>query len=103
MLSLIPLESSWCRGYGQQHSGSLLINRQHGYHSFGTENPQHCFRYTQQDETGKRSFDIDQRFIFNLHWAPDDFFRAGSSIRARRRNRRTGSVLKVGAGRTAME
>jgi len=129
MLSLIPLESAWCRGFmlmqadekpllqalsgietghvatdfrsalsalgeitnliwgafknrfigdaaawtGSNIQVPLLINRPHGYISFGTENPQLCFRYTLQDESSQRCFDIDQRFIFNLHWAPEDF------------------------------
>lgn len=122
VLSLIQLESSWCRGYmmlqtqedpfleligcekteassrrlngilaemtnriwgsfknrfigSSQTMGHvqvpLVINHKHKYISFGTENPQLCFRYTVSDET--RFCTLYERFIFNLNWAPDGF------------------------------
>ncbi len=51
----------------------LVVNHRHKYISFGTENPQLCFLYTLVDETTGRTVKLYQRFIFNLHWSPDDF------------------------------
>ena len=50
----------------------LMIDRVNGNIYFGTENPQLRFLYTLSDDTG-HSLQLDQRFIFNLHWAPEDF------------------------------
>lgn len=133
--SLIPLESSWCRGYmmlqmeddaaveilkldelwargGEQLSsitfravsdilgeitnltwgafktrfiadddvGSrsttevpIVINHQQKYISFGSSNPQLCFKYTLTDESKGSFLHLHQRFIFNLYWSPEDF------------------------------
>ncbi|CAK0772076.1 Chemotaxis protein CheX [Gammaproteobacteria bacterium] len=128
VISMIPLESNWCRGYmvmqTQEDSvvesltrdssceavtnfrevNSLLVettnlvwgtfkyryigavvtscdqiqipilfNYKHKYISFGTENPQLCFIYTLTDENTGHAIRVSQRFIFNLHWSPDDF------------------------------
>jgi len=129
LLSLIQLESAWCRGYmmlqteegplldliGRESAGGtgsnfrgvndllseitnliwgsfknryigdgkcssgpqvqvpLVINHKHKYISFGTENPQLCFRYTLTDEGTGRSLTLYERFIFNLNWSPDEF------------------------------
>ena len=51
----------------------LVVNQQHRYISFGTDNPQLCFRYKLSDGAGDRSFTIVQRFVFNLNWSPEDF------------------------------
>ncbi len=51
----------------------LIINHKHKYISFGTENPQLCFRYTLRDEASGEAFVMYQRFIFNLSWSPEDF------------------------------
>ncbi len=51
----------------------LVVNQQHRYISFGTDNPQLCFRYKLNDGAGDRSFTIVQRFVFNLNWSPEDF------------------------------
>jgi CheY-specific phosphatase CheX len=51
----------------------LLINHKQRYISFGTSNPQLCFKYHVTDETSGRSIVFDQRFIFNLSWSPEDF------------------------------
>ncbi len=51
----------------------LIINHQHKYISFGTDNPQLCLHYTLTNETTGLSFEIYQRFIFNLSWSPEDF------------------------------
>ncbi len=51
----------------------VLINYKHKYISFGTENPQLCFLYTLTDEITCQTMKISQRFIFNIHWSPEDF------------------------------
>jgi hypothetical protein len=43
------------------------------YISFGTENPQLCFRYTLTDESSGRSSMLYERFAFNLEFSPDEF------------------------------
>jgi hypothetical protein len=58
---------------GRQVQVPLLVNHKHKYISFGTENPQLCFRYTLTDESTGRALTLYQRFAFNLEWSPDDF------------------------------
>ena len=133
IFTLIPLESSWCRGYmmlqTQEESlldlikndkthvnpddaedfrnvnnvlgeitnliwGSfknrfisytksninmaqvpLVINHQHRYISFGSENPQLCFRYrlVDTDKSVSKTYLLYQRFVFNLNFSIEDF------------------------------
>lgn len=132
MFTLIPLESTWCRGYmmlqatedgmrqilGLSDAASttrpgldfrdlnnmlgeltnliwgafknryipygdtnthltqipIVINHLHNYISFGSEDPQLCFRYTLTDleHPDAPASLIYQRFVFNLNWSPDD-------------------------------
>ena len=58
---------------GHQVQVPLLVNHKHKYISFGSENPQLCFRYTLTEESTTRSLTLYQRFAFNLEWSPDDF------------------------------
>ena len=53
----------------------IIINHSHRYISFGSENPQLCFKYTltDQDDSNLRHLTIYQRLIFNLNWSPEDF------------------------------
>ena len=51
----------------------LIINHKRKYISFGSGNPQLCFRYTLTDEVAGTSTILYERFIFNLSWSPDDF------------------------------
>src|SRR5258708_7748242 len=51
----------------------LIVNHKHKYISFGTENPQLCFRFTLTDEATERTSTLYERFIFNLNWSPEDF------------------------------
>ncbi len=52
----------------------LIVNHQHRYISFGSEDPQLCLRYTVLDPFGKVApLVIYQRFVFNLSWAPEKF------------------------------
>jgi len=129
VLSLIQLESSWCRGYmmlqteedafldlagetspldtavrfrrvndrlseitnliwgafknryiGDEKAPAaarvqvpLMVNHKHKYISFGTGNPQLCFRYTLTDINDGSSSTLYARFIFNLNWSPEEF------------------------------
>lgn len=53
----------------------IVINHLHKYISFGSQDPQLCFRYTLTDQVDADSkpIEIHQRFIFNLSWSPEDF------------------------------
>lgn len=54
----------------------LVINHLHRYISFGSENPQLCFKYTLLDSgnnNNEESMVVYQRFVFNLSWSPEDF------------------------------
>ncbi len=131
VFSLIPLESSWCRGYmmlqteedavievlklddviggvdyatfrtvndilgevtnltwgafktrfiadddagpGSTSQVPIVINHLHKCISFGSSNPQLCFKYTLLDEKIGHSISLYQRFVFNLSWSPEDF------------------------------
>jgi hypothetical protein len=127
VLSLIPLESAWCRGYMMLQAkeaalltlpqgavatpadfrsansllsettnliwgafknrfiGSaitsavhnvqvpLIVNLEHRYISFGTSNPQLCFRFTLSERGTGRTVTLLQRFVFNINWSPEDF------------------------------
>ncbi|WP_323121154.1 chemotaxis protein CheX [Burkholderia alba] len=57
----------------------LLINHKHRYISFGSDNPQLCFKYRLTDEATGRSVHLDQRFIFSLRWSPEEFEAAASA------------------------
>jgi CheY-like chemotaxis protein len=52
----------------------IVINHLHRYISFGSDNPQLCFKYTLTDKSDpEKSLQIHQRFVFNLNWSPEDF------------------------------
>ena len=51
----------------------IVVNHKHKYISFGTENPQLCFRFTLTDAGTGQSSTLYARFIFNLNWSPEDF------------------------------
>ena len=53
----------------------IIVNHLHRYISFGSEDPQLCFRYVLRDPARADAAQVvfDQRFIFNLHWMPDKF------------------------------
>jgi hypothetical protein len=140
MFTLIPLESSWCRGYMMLQAEEdamrealglggvadtarpgldfrdlnntlgevtnliwgafknryisygdtnehltqipIVINHRHSYISFGSEDPQLCFRYTLTDleRPDAPPTLIYQRFIFNLSWSPDDLKENQASV-----------------------
>lgn len=58
---------------GGQIQVPLVVNHRHKYISFGTENPQLCFRYTLTAAGTGRCITFYQRFIFNLTWTPEEF------------------------------
>ncbi|MEI8156659.1 MAG: chemotaxis protein CheX [Burkholderiales bacterium] len=53
----------------------IIINNLHRYISFGSDNPQLCFKYTISDpnDPSFRPLVIQQKFVFNLDWSPEDF------------------------------
>jgi hypothetical protein len=52
----------------------IVVNNMHRYISFGSDNPQLCFKYTLIDKADPgKSIQIHQRFVFNLNWSPEDF------------------------------
>jgi CheY-specific phosphatase CheX len=51
----------------------LIVNHKHRYISFGTSNPQLCFRFNLEDEASAKISTLYARFIFNLSWSPEDF------------------------------
>jgi hypothetical protein len=59
----------------QQTQVPIVINHAHKYISFGTPDPQLCIRYHLKDavRTDAAPLTIVQRFIFNLHWSPEQF------------------------------
>jgi hypothetical protein len=59
----------------QQTQVPIVINHAHKYISFGSPDPQLCLRYQLTDPTrpGTPPLVIVQRFIFNLHWSPEQF------------------------------
>lgn len=59
---------------GRQSQVPIIVNHLHRYISFGSEDPQLCFRYTLTDINGTvPSLVLYQRFVFNLSWSPDKF------------------------------
>jgi Chemotaxis phosphatase CheX len=51
----------------------IVINHQNKYISFGSENPQLCFKYTLHDKASGLYCSIYQWFIFNLDFTPELF------------------------------
>jgi len=140
LLSLISLESSWCRGYmmievNEEHLAGMIqghkavcdpadlnfrhvnavlgelsnmvwggfksrfissetmhstghrveipiiINHMRKYISFGSDDPQLCFKYTLSDRHGKTSpVTLVQKFIFSLEWDSEKFSESQKSV-----------------------
>jgi hypothetical protein len=51
----------------------LIVNLEHRYMSFGTRDPQLCFRYTLTRADGEQRATLLQRFVFNINWLPEQF------------------------------
>ncbi|TAL17396.1 MAG: chemotaxis protein CheX [Aquabacterium sp.] len=61
----------------------IIVNHLHRYISFGSEDPQLCFKYTLSDrQGGQASITVWQRFVFNLNWSPDKFKENETSVEA---------------------
>jgi hypothetical protein len=59
---------------GRHSQVPIIVNHLHRYISFGSEDPQLCFRYTLVDKRpGGPTLVLYQRFVFNLNWSPDKF------------------------------
>jgi hypothetical protein len=50
----------------------IVINHKNKYISFGSENPQLCFKYTMLNDSSEQTI-IYQWFVFNLNWSPEYF------------------------------
>ena len=49
-----------------------IINNNHNFITFGTEDPNLCFRYVILDPEDKvEPFMLQQRFVFHLKWKPE--------------------------------
>ena len=58
----------------------IMVNHKEKYISFGTRDPQLCFRYTLRSPAQPdKSFVLYQKLIFNLSWDPDLFSEANQS------------------------
>ncbi len=60
----------------------IIINHLHRYISFGSDNPQLCFKYTVSDpnDASVRPLVLQQKFVFNLSWSPEDFSENVASV-----------------------
>jgi len=60
----------------------IVINNLHRYISFGSENPQLCFKYTISDPNDETILPLvlQQKFVFNLSWSPEDFSENVTSV-----------------------
>jgi hypothetical protein len=59
---------------GRASQVPIVVNHQHRYISFGSEDPQLCFKYTLADPDGNaQPLVLYQRFVFNLSWTPEKF------------------------------
>jgi hypothetical protein len=72
------------QGSGHMTQVPIVVNHLHRYISFGSEDPQLCFRYTLTDPNpaNPARVVIDQRFIFNLRWMPDNFRENEAAVNA---------------------
>lgn len=52
----------------------IIVNHQRRFISFGSEDPQLCFKYTLTERSGNKApVPVFQRFVFNLNWSPEEF------------------------------
>ena len=53
----------------------IVINHQRRFISFGSDDPQLCFKYTlrERGDPDAVAVPLYQRFVFNLNWSPADF------------------------------
>jgi len=60
----------------------IVVNHLHRYISFGSSNPQLCFKYTMTDRTDTlaKPLVVYQKFVFNLSWSPENFSENAMSV-----------------------
>ncbi len=60
----------------------IIINHLHRYISFGSDNPQLCFKYTLTDKSNPEGqpLVLYQKFVFNMNWSPEDFKENETSV-----------------------
>lgn len=59
----------------------ILVNHEHKHLSFGTGNPQLCFRYTLYHHHDiLPAAEIYQKFVFHLSWTPEDFSEQSAAV-----------------------
>lgn len=60
----------------------IIINHLHRYISFGSDNPQLCFKYTVSDPNDPAFMPLvlQQKFVFNLNWSPEEFSENMTSV-----------------------
>lgn len=61
----------------------IVVDHLHKFISFGSTEPQLCFKYRIQDSQGVREpFEIYQRLVFNLNWSPEQFKESDPAVEA---------------------
>ena len=59
----------------------IIVDHQHKFISFGSTEPQLCFRYVLSDPAGGiPDIVFFQRLIFNLAWSPDKFQESNQTV-----------------------
>lgn len=59
----------------------IVVNHLRKYISFGTDDPQLCFKYKVTDPEGKlASSFVYQKFVFSLDWAPEKYAESNQSV-----------------------
>lgn len=59
----------------------IIVNHLRKYISFGTDDPQLCFKYKVSDPEGKlASSFVYQKFVFSLDWAPEKYAESNQSV-----------------------
>lgn len=62
------------KSISQQTQVPIIVNHQRKFISFGSEDPQLCFKYILRDRSGEiPPVPLFQRFVFNLNWSPEEF------------------------------
>jgi hypothetical protein len=62
------------KSISQQTQVPIIVNHQRKFISFGSEDPQLCFKYILRDRSGAiPPVPLFQRFVFNLNWSPEEF------------------------------
>lgn len=59
----------------------IIVNHARKYISFGSDDPQLCFKFALLDQTGALNpIIIYQKFIFSLDWAPEKYAESNQSV-----------------------